>query len=399
MNTVSNHRNLVLYMPEDFRGVGGIQMLIVNIAQELAKAVYGETRLLVCCSRSSFVAAEVSKTANSRIRLHHWESGRPEISDDSLLVLWGGCRAAMQFDHHNPRVLMWCVAPGQPFAHFKPVRKRLPMLGPLLARRRSRVIDYLVQTRGIAAMDSSNREDVRSLIGQHLDFPYLPIGIPVSENEWIKATRASNSDSPLKIAWIGRGAVEWKVIPFINLLRTAVLPDDGIDVVIFTDQAELYQRMAAECAIDPDLVRIRFKYGAFGSAIRNELASSQDIVFGMGLSALEGASVGVPSVYVAPQGNFRELPSWQWLFDRYELDFSNGAPPTKPCIPFDFAEIANRRATLAVASPKCHEFVMTNYEISRIVRMLLNHDTKAHLRDYLDAHGLLIRCAASWGAR
>jgi hypothetical protein len=385
---------IVLYMPEEFQGVGGIQMLIINLARELQSERHSHVSLIVYCSKTSFVAERVASLIGSRCVVRYWEDGMKPIPPNSLLLVWGGCRTPMRFRKFNPRVLLWCVSPGQAFVHFNRAARVLPFLRRHFDSRRWKVISYLVASQGIVVMDKRNLSAVRSLAGSKLNIPFLPIGIPVTENAWVARQSSRGKEQALNIAYIGRGSAEWKVIPFVSFLADSILPQQGVNVTIYTDRTDMYEKFLHLRGLNSKPISVTYRLNLSGADIREELANSCDISCGMGLSVLEGGSVGVPSVYIAPSHDAGARPYWEWLCDRFVADFDLEHDAKPESQQLDLGEFTKANGRLTELSDRSFNYVRQYHSIENVADMLCAHSWDADLAGYLDAHGGIIRSMA-----
>lgn len=390
MSLTTDERTLVLYMPEEFQGVGGIQMLIINIAQEMHSGSHPGTSLIVYCSKSSFVASQVVPLQGPRLSIRFWEDGVDRLPEKSLLLSWGGCRTPMRFRESDPHIVVWSVLPGQAFIQFQLAIKFFPFLRGLLEARRRAVITYLLNHGGLVAMDRSNVNGVSHFAGKQVFMPILPIGIPVRENLWMRHQSKHALRTKLSIAYIGRGAVTWKVTPFINLLADAILPNGGVDVTIYTDRTELYEHHINRRGLRSRPIEFKHRLNLSGEAMRKEMAETSDISFGMGLSLLEGGSVGVPSVYINPCHDADASTYWQWLSERYSRDFDLTKHPKSEPRRLDLKCLWNDRQSLIGQSERSFDYVRRHHSIASVVKALCAHNSEAKLSGYLKAQGSLI---------
>jgi len=388
-SAVKSLKNLVFFVPENHMVIGGLEMLVINLATEISSQD-GESQVLVICSKQSFVAEQLGHLAGNRLRLSFWSENIPEIHPESLLVCWGGYGTLARLRHSNPRLLVWCIMQGAPFAHFERVPRAFNWLKPRLKKSCRQTLRFLSEHDGIAFMDKPNHLDVQQRYGVDVKPVYLPIPVPVGSNAFLQRPINQPSPPPLRISWIGRGGVDLKAVPLVRLLETAHLPEKTLHLTIFTDKPDSYEQLLSGRDV-ARRVNITFKTGVFGVDLRKQLASDFDINFGMGTAVLEGASQGIPSVCVDPQGDFERLVAWQWLHERQEYDLGHFDAANEFRQPFDFKALDNDRGQLRRLSSAAFDYVSRNHSLKTIAGQLSTSPSSARLHDYLKAHGILFK--------
>jgi hypothetical protein len=144
-------------------------------------------------------------------------------------------------------------------------------------------------------------------------------------------------------------------------------------------------------------LEVHYELGVVGADLTNRLANECDLNLGMGLSVLEGAAVGVPSIYVAPQENAASTAYWQWVHDRAASDFGPGPFWGESCDPFDFSALHCEQGGLMDRSMKSLAYAESYHSIRTVAHRLLRLSPRATLVDYLDAHGKLFGVLERFG--
>jgi len=400
MGLTKGKRTIVLYVPPGLDGVGGVQVQVVNLARELSSGSYPEIRTIVFSSRNSFVDQSLSPAAPSSLELRTWESHNESLPENSLLLMWAGFRTVARFKKSNPRVLMWSVAPNQPFAHFSQAASKLPLLNPYFDRACNRTVRYLVQHSSLVCMDLQNLVAMQVLAGELFVPSYLPVGLPVTHNSYALGKTCRGDTGPLSVAWVGRGNVNWKVIPLVCFLRDARLPECGIKLTIYTDSTGFYEEVFASVLSAEQLSRVELHYeqGVVGSELASRLTTRADVNLGMGLSVLEGAAVGVPSVYVAPQTDPSKRAYWQWVYNREQNDFGHGPFFGECHQSFDLKTLSAKPDDLMLHSQKSYSYAFKFHRIALTASLLLDHKAEGTLEGYLQAHGKMFASLARLGS-
>lgn len=380
---------ITFVIPEFMMGVGGIEMLVLNLSRAVAEAEDCSLRCRVICPRGSFVHEELRMLASKRIRILHWEKNVATGDAQSLLVCWGGLGSLQKLRGYNPRILVWTVMPGQMFAHLDRIEKSFPLFGFYIRKIRTRIAHYLATTSGVVHMDRTTKFAFEQFTDVQTDEGYLPIPIQVRSNQFLENLEIATPLRTFRVSWVGRSSTPWKIIPLVRFFEDAILPDDGLlKLTVFTDAAEPY-RILFEARSISNTIEIVYEIGVVGDTLRDRLAREFHLHLAMGTSVLEGAAVGTPSLCLNPQDNIDHPASWQWLYEKQEADLGDFNAPESTKVPFDFQRLVVDSELLKHYSSLCYGHASLNHDITGTLSRLLSNRTTANLNGYLRTHGVL----------
>lgn len=308
-----------------YRGVGGVSLLFLRVAEELARRGAADCHLVDY--PDGFMARHRDSALTTLVTYE--DDGETAIPGDALAVfqsmtpwsIFPGLRLAA-----GTRLLFWnChpfnlvpTLPGLRSAmQARPWLARL-VLGTLLRGYRARMRGFtqrLLAKRSLLFMDQANVDTTQAFLDLAIDTPrFVPIPAasvtPRTAMPW-------HGEAPLRVAWIGR-IVDFKFHVLAHAMRKL---DDVADrtgwpialtIVGSGDFDARLREVARRLRID-----VTFVDSLSPAAVDNFLRREVDLLMAMGTSALEGAKLGVPTILLDVA--YRRVPDayrFTWLHDR-----------------------------------------------------------------------------------
>jgi len=172
---------------------------------------------------------------------------------------------------------------------------------------------------GLYFMDGSGFNTIQSLFKLNCLIPnYLPVS--VSNSKFINRYKPKNYCKI--ITYLGRG-VEWKIFPVKKLITDLVKSNFMGEVHILTDSDKLFKDML-HSVINKNIV-VKYILGLNENALDDYLQAYSDLNVAMGISALESAKMGIPTILVDMAYNdYPDNYLYRWLFQNnstYNLGF------------------------------------------------------------------------------
>jgi hypothetical protein len=311
-----------------YRGVGGVPVLFTRIAERIVRD--GAHRVSVVDYPDGAMARAVAGLPINVIPYH--DLGPVKIPEGSILVFQSLNPWAMYASLRIPkdtRIFFWNCHPFNLVPVFPGLRNLTmshPVLGrfllaTVLRRYRSivvRLIQFLLARGALAFMDRANLENTENYLG--LTLPpqdYLPVPAGEICPRLVRARRNWSADG-LRLAWIGRIAdFKYPILRKTLTLLDRLAPKLGIPIRFKIVGAgehldDLRRDITSLRNIDVELV------GELPvSDIAPFLTEHVDVLFAMGISALEGARLGVPTVLLdVAYGAVPDGYIFSWLHDR-----------------------------------------------------------------------------------
>lgn len=316
-----------LYFCFPYHGVGGVSLLFLRAAEELASMGLAECYLVDY--PNGFMARNCNRTLTQLVE--YADDAEVRIPADSIAILqaitpWSifpALRIAQQ-----ARLMFWNCHPFNLVPTLPGFRRVLQsdarigkfVLATALRRYRTvmrRFVSLLLCKNALVFMDHTNLRTTEEYLGIQVPHPgMLAIGAPRA----VQARVASHVrvENCLRLAWIGR-LVDFKYYPLKNALRMVneLQPDLGLRIVCdIIGGGDYERRLRAEVADFPNL-EIRFLGEMDMPVLERHLVTHTDVLFAMGTSALEGARHGIPTILL--DLSYREVPSgyaYSWLHER-----------------------------------------------------------------------------------
>ena len=290
-----------------YRGVGGVSVLFVRIAEYISSAG------LAKCYLVDYDNGYMAQTRDPELTelLVYPESGKVRIPDNASIVFqsvtpWSmfpnldiGQGAKLLFWNCHPLNLIPSI-PG--FRHLTAgtswsSKFILYTLLILFTVRVRKFLLFLIKNNGIVFMDGNNlRVSSECLCVKVKDPKFL--SIPANR----ASTKLWNQDSlanPRRIdfLWVGR-IVDFKYYPLKRFLKdiSEVLAVDSVSVTLtVVGTGEYYSKFVMD-ADQQDMVQVRFIDHVDTHDLDRFITDNASIMLAMGTSALEGAKLGVPTL-------------------------------------------------------------------------------------------------------
>lgn len=301
---ISSNKSLYFCFP--YHEVGGVSVLFLRMAQTLSKKIDNPIHLVDYAD--GYMATH---NKSSKIKLLEYKDDQPVlIPEDGILILqsmtpWS-IFPSLKI-HDNAQVFFWNCHPYNLVPTFPGIRNFMYsssfftklMLSTLLISFKIKMrvfLEVLQDNKAIAFMDRTNVEVTQGSLDVKIrSQTYLPVAIDHCSLE-INLSKQELSKE-IRAAWIGRVA-DFKVhilLYSINKLSSWAMEHKKkcSFTVIGTGEFLDFLRSSVQAH---DFFELRFVKNLSTNELRDFLKNECDVLFAMGTSALEGASLGVPSV-------------------------------------------------------------------------------------------------------
>lgn len=311
-----------------YRGVGGVSLLFLRVAEDLASKGMAETYLVDYTD--GFMAHNRRDGLCGFIEYR--DDGHVVLPEDAVVVFqsmtpWS-LYPALRFSPQT-RMLFWNCHPFNLIPTLPGLRLRMQkspvfaqlVLNTLLFRYRQivkKLVQRLVSGRSLVFMDRANISTTENYLGLSLAEPvFLPIAVTPPQQQ-VEAKLPNFHAQGLRIAWIGR-LVDFKY----PILKHALSALDRVQSempfpihVTVVGSGEYEHHLRVDIAKLKHL-SVKVIDHIAPNRIDDFLAREVDILMAMGTSALEGAKLGVPTLLL--DMSYNQVPSgyvFQWLHKR-----------------------------------------------------------------------------------
>lgn len=374
---------LVFLVARPFKGIGGMERIVVTLAEVVAKGTVQDVQLLVILPEGSYVETELKKLLSPHIKIKYLSSGKVFLEKDDIVVCWSGVRSLFFQLAGNPRLVIWSILAGSPLAHLATPTNVL--LRRLVERIRRKVAFYLIDNKALHFMDGPTLSAFEEVYNWKTIEQYFPVPIAIKPNDYLSKNRRNQfTGETINISYIGRGHVVWKVHPFVALIRFCLSCCKCLNIRVYTDYNDLFVKQMERARID--LKYVRFINDKHGKELTRELGEWSDIHVGMGTSVLEGASCGIPSICIDPMFDYKEPLSWRWLFNCKNYDLGDFICRYENS---DVSTLKKFILTYSIReeySQKTYEYVYKNHAASQVLLKIINNKSTATLPDYIKSH-------------
>ncbi|MDN3587285.1 hypothetical protein QWY86_11440 [Pedobacter aquatilis] len=281
---------------------------------------------------------------------------------------------------NQAHVLFWSIHPAGLIEFFNELYRRIFLKFSVLDKLKvGRIIKILNDHNAINFMDRPNFEYQERVFNLRNIHPtYLPI--PLDEK---KNTGNIIQYSTINLGWVGRLS-EDKIYSLLNILQCCNIflennPKDQIQFHIIGagSKYDLIKEL-----IISERLEIIHQTNLDGYKLQNYLSANIHVLFAMGTSALEGASLNIATLLVDFSYKAFRTNNFRWL---YEAEgYSLGDPFDIDRIynnTFDFIIDQIKTSNIKFYASKCHQYFNNNHSLDIIAKRFLvavDKTTMAH---------------------
>ena len=356
---------------------GGVQNIIIHCATYCSRldkpvTIIGFDRCYITRTLKSrkinFLFIDIEKMDSDSIK-------RELVNKTVVLTSLHGRFGLQMLREFNPKVFFWNVYP--------PEITNINKLNIInLVRKTSRLITYLDKENSLAFMDINCYSSVCAFTkDQKIVAPkevYLPVPI-VTRNE---NNYEYDSSGTLNVAYTGRGTL-WKVYPCLKLVKDLVVRSERsakeIILHIITDNSTIYERYLASIKT-PSNLKIIYHENLEGKDYINFLSQSIDLSIAMGMSALDSAGLGIPTLLIDYSNvHLPEIYKYKWVYESVKYGLGSDALLTrnKHDISSLLTSFIQDSTEVSQWSELCFKYVNEFHSIDRIAEELNRMSRKA----------------------
>ena len=353
-----------IYFCFPYRGVGGVSVLFVRVAEYLAAA--GLAKCYLIDYSDGYMAMHRDPSLTELIE--YPESGKVHIPGGASIIFQSMTPWSIFPNLKvNPKtkVLFWNCHPLNLIPSLPGLRKLTAgndflthiTLNTLLLGYKLRVkrfLGYLLEVNAIVFMDQTNIQVTSNGLGVRIREPsFLPIPAKAEAHNRV-ARKITDASTIIKFLWVGR-IVDFKYYPLKKFLEDlSVIAANGdikFEVAVVGDGEYLGVLKKDLKKYQP--VSIKFFGHVNTQDLDNFILNNSSIMLGMGTSALEGAKLGVPTLLF--DMSYKDMPvdqKYRWVHET---------------VNYNLGEMAGTKGATAVGSSlkdKIEEFRVSTHEIS-----------------------------------
>jgi hypothetical protein len=363
-----------------FKDIGGVQVLIFNVMKELFRNNI-LTKLIY--HKDSWLTKELDKNHINyefyNIENIHTPGLTDFISRDDILVTTIPFIELVYFREINPLFLLWNVSSftleyyNDSFAFIRRFT-------------RGKLIKLMAKKKGLVFMDNEGVLFIEKMFETKINPQFLPVPISICDENKFSYRKQISCQKSINITYLGR-AIDLKVNPVIKVIsdiNNCYPYDKKIILHIITDDTERFKRLMSDST--PNF-EVRFYSDLSDNELRQFLIRSSDLHIAMGISCLEGSSLGIPSILVDP--STKRYPAdylYRWIFENENfclgktLDYSTVVTAGR-----SFSEILSyydedKADELSGISVKCYEYTKQNHDLQHIAREFYNSCINSNLK-------------------
>lgn len=377
-----------LYFCFPYRGVGGVALLFLRLAEYLAKEGMAQCHLV---DYADGFMAQNRQVPGVELEVYEDSGVFVDIPVDAVAVFqsmtpWS-IFPSLRFSA-STRCLFWNCYPFNLVPLLPGIRRSMQrslpfskfILSTLLRSYRDkmrRFVNVIHAKRALVFMDSTNLTTSEQYLGMRIQFPeFLPIPAIQPKSIMPRGARDFCKDG-LRFVWIGR-LVDFKYYVLLRSLQDLDLlqPMLGLPILVKIVGSGNYSGHLHQEALGLCNLRVEFVEHISPDTLDEFLLQHADVLLAMGTSALEGAKLGVPTILLdvahapVPTGYI-----YQWLHQRNGYTLGDVLGDSN-------IEVGNQSLALCVdeilsdyegVASRAREYFQNNHEISRVASKFMRH--------------------------
>lgn len=240
------------------------------------------------------------------------EKIKDSLQPSDTVIITGLSQFPEELLKYNPRILYWMV-----YIHsFKPENTLFRHHFKSFSRK---IIKALLIKHSLVFMDKNCVNEVGRYNNKIITPDILPV--PYEMPYKVKKIKTLSNIKEINFTYVGRTA-SWKIFPVRKIIQDIELAKIKAKFRIITNDPDNFRRTL-------NLLSMKFVEPIYINQLTNEelkeyLISFSDIHVGMGISCLEGASLGIPAILI--DASFTEFPEnyrYKWLFETEGCSLGN----------------------------------------------------------------------------
>lgn len=361
-NSSRIYRSFIFYLPS--RIVGGYEFLFMRLASFLADEM--KLDVYYVDYDDGFVKGQLSKT---NVKFLSYEKERKQIGllqpVNLIAPITMSCEVP-RLKNSKSKFIFWC-------AHPKSI-EWLSYRSGLSGKAFNNFLLKLNKVKSVCFMDEACWQGAINSSKVDFEEVYVPVFAP--EKQMPFHSNGSLVDyNEINLGWLGRLDRD-KIYSLINVLDNLYNLETNkkrnIHIIGDGDSKDLIDVQKYS-----DKINIIFAATLINDQLNQYLQKNVDILFGMGISALEAASLKIPSVLVFVTDDIMQSNDFLWLFDsqKYTLGYykeQKNAVSIK-ITPFneiiDSIYFSNEKD---IMSQKCYDYFIQNHNINITVGSMLS---------------------------
>lgn len=180
-----------------------------------------------------------------------------------------------------------------------------------------RFLKLCCDERAMVFHDWSGLDAIMQDCGNEYNFPHLYLPLFLPEKQLTQPSKISN-ENEINLVWVGRLETE-KIHSIYNIITNyAAYQTEKRKVMHIIGDGNFRKNVEQFASKHSKQIEFRFTGTVPKKQLDQYLLRHADIVFGMGLSAIEGAALNIPSVVVKLDTKTIHGDEFWWLFDSKE---------------------------------------------------------------------------------
>jgi hypothetical protein len=376
---------MLAFFHNSYTGIGGIENLIFNIAA-FADKVKGE-QVKIFGPVDSYLYERLQKEKVRCIFFDMYkENNDGFLNDDDIVIMFSYLDCYKMFRKSRARVVIWNVLTYS-IIHWNRMdfEKKLTGKKVLSSWFTRRLVRFTYRRGSFICMDGDTMNELNEFMGYYLNYPLIPVPIPVKfqTNQFVENQKRLDP-SLLKITYVARGTTIWKIYPIERVVKDLEALQINYELHIYTNETRLYDQILTPAEKNRKVV---YHLNVFGEELQDSLLTISDLHFGMGTSALEGAVLGIPTVLLDPSNTvIDETYKYDWVYEKTDYSLGHFITNSESATGSTMAELLHfysKEKSHQLTSYETFNYVLKNHSLESVYERIIKLKPDAMLMDVL----------------
>lgn len=287
-------KNIIFFFPYN-RGAGGVNILFLKLANHLAMIT--DLNIYLGDYENGYM---ITNNRNPKVKSLYLISNKPMIIPHDSIIICQTMAPWMLLDElkfrTDTKILFWNLHPYNLLWYFSFAKLHKTLLSRIIAFYpqflMKKFVDIIIKHKGIVFMDAENRKSAEKVIAGNINIPFY---LPVFSDPAIKHSFRMRGN----FVWLGRLA-DFKVSILIYIMKKmstySLERRHRIKFYIIGDGPQKAEIQNAACSVANDYFEIIFIGEIENEKLADYLRKTASVLFAMGVSALDGARIGLPTI-------------------------------------------------------------------------------------------------------
>ena|GEM_PF-3048159 len=363
-----------------FKELGGVPSLFFNLASELQQK---DIPFRLICYNKSAIHKLFATLEKPFFFIDYNELSSKKIknllnADDILIITWWEPKLPL-FKIVNPKILFWNVYPDT-LLYSNQVRGKI-----ILHYRNQQLIKGMLKKNGLIFMDDSPADWLVQYSGIKIDTEFF-VPIPIMIYDFLYSRIFKPENDTLRVSYIARAEI-WKLYSLLKIIDDISKSKikSKISLTVITDNIQKVKSFLSVNENSEKSMECNFYENIPTENLHEFLLKNSDINIGMGVSCLDSAKVGIPTLLIDPsKHSIKQNYRYKWIYETEGYNLGRFYNQDKRYSGYTLNEIINNivesKDYLNNEALKCYQYANRFHNSKVIINKFLDKVFKSEVR-------------------